>query len=609
MSGAASRSRGFAVSISAIDNASKTLDAVNRRIAALSAPMERFNRSVDKFGEVTGVSRLTEGFRRLSSSTLDTFRSLDRIVAPLGVITGAASLAGMATMVQRWGEFGTRVQQAAYRLSVPADRLTKLEAGARLAGSSAEALDAGLRSLGDRLSGAAWGRDPQAVQLFQSLGVAFRDAKGNARQADDALGDVAEAIKRMPDPRTQARITRELFGGEELLPFLRRGREGIAEWTREVERLGGFITPAMAERADKLRTSFSEISVAVEGVGNRIADKLAPRVTELNDRLATWIARNKDLIATKVGEWIDGFVDRLERFSAWTERHPQLAGFILGAAIGGRVAGPWGAVVGGAVMGAPGYTPFGPGEPAGPAEAPEHMRERLEHEQADELRRTGGWPDSPGGRFLRWMFGPLRVPGTRAARLATPPGTGTAAAATAQHAHDFFRARGLTEEQTAGILARINRESAFDPTRWGDENTSYGLFQHHAERLAAMQRRYGTAIPSEQQQLEYAWWEMTEGPEQAAGQAVRASRTSEQSAIAFTGGFERPRDADGEATQTAREAARYIGLYDAPQQSDGHVQVDVRLHGAPPGTTAQVASSGPVSAPPPRIETSLPGVR
>ena len=39
--------------------------------------------------------------------------------------------------------------------------------------------------------------------------------------------------------------------------------------------------------------------------------------------------------------------------------------------------------------------------------------------------------------------------------------------------------------------------------------------------------------------------------------------------------------------------------------ASGHVQVDVVLHDAKPGTRAQVTTSGKVYAPPPRIEQSL----
>jgi hypothetical protein len=651
-----SRSGGFSVTIGATDNASRTIDGINKRLASLTAPADRLNRSISKFGDVSGISRLSQGFKDFGASALDSFRSLDRIIAPLGIITGATSLAGVAALVQRFGEFGTRVQNLGYRLSVPVDRLTALEGAARLAGASAGSLDSGLVSLGDKLSGAAWGRDPQAVQLFQSLGVAFRDANGNARQAVDVLGDVAEAIKRLPDPRTQARVTRELFGGDELLPFLRRGREGIAEWQEQVRQLGGTVTPEMAKHADELRKSFAEVGIAAEGLGNTIADRLSGRVSDLNEHLATWIARNKDLIATKIGEWIDKFVEALEKLSAWTERHPQLAGAILGGAIGSRL-GPLGTLGGAAIGGMPNVTPFtkeeaGPPPPPGWAPTPEkpalppyspwNPGSWLYHSGTE---ATPGDDASPG--FLSKLLQAFTLlPGGRSKpqlglggdlSRRGPPASASEAAAVAQRAHDFWRSKGYTEDQTAGILAGMNRESGFDPGVVDPSRSSFGSYQYTGSRLAAIQKRYGTKYPTEAQQNEYAAWEMSpEGPEAEAGRRVRASTTAAQAGLQFRSGFERPAN-PAEGMATGRDAPAFVGAYDrcAPAgapvaagasdedwlnqmgktypslrgPSDGHVKVDVHLHGAPPGTSAQVTSSGPVSAPPPRIEQPMPGAR
>jgi hypothetical protein len=60
-------------------------------------------------------------------------------------------------------------------------------------------------------------------------------------------------------------------------------------------------------------------------------------------------------------------------------------------------------------------------------------------------------------------------------------------------------------------------------------------------------------------------------------------------------------------------AQALAGLYPegtpAAAGTTGRVQVDVHLRNAPPGTTATVLSSGAVVAPPPRVETSMPGAR
>ena len=151
------RAGGFSVTISAVDKASAPIEAINKRLAALSAPADRFNKAVAKFGDTSGLSRVSEGVMTLGRVSADTFRSLDRLSSPLAAITGAASIAGIAELTRRWAEFGQQLSNTSYRLNMPAERLSNLRNTARLAGVSAGALDQSMIGLGQTLSGAAYG--------------------------------------------------------------------------------------------------------------------------------------------------------------------------------------------------------------------------------------------------------------------------------------------------------------------------------------------------------------------------------------------------------------------------------------------------------------------
>jgi hypothetical protein len=50
----------------------------------------------------------------------------------------------------------------------------------------------------------------------------------------------------------------------------------------------------------------------------------------------------------------------------------------------------------------------------------------------------------------------------------------------------YLNSKGLDRNQVAGIMANIKAESSFQPGVMGDNGTSGGLFQHHAERFKAM---------------------------------------------------------------------------------------------------------------------------
>ena len=49
--------------------------------------------------------------------------------------------------------------------------------------------------------------------------------------------------------------------------------------------------------------------------------------------------------------------------------------------------------------------------------------------------------------------------------------------------YDYMRSKGVSDIHAKGILANIQGESGFDPAIPGDNGTSGGLFQHHAERF------------------------------------------------------------------------------------------------------------------------------
>lgn len=54
---------------------------------------------------------------------------------------------------------------------------------------------------------------------------------------------------------------------------------------------------------------------------------------------------------------------------------------------------------------------------------------------------------------------------------------------------DFWQSKGAVPHVAAGIADNVARESAFDPARPGDGGSSFGLYQHHAERMRTLLAR------------------------------------------------------------------------------------------------------------------------
>ena len=161
---------------------------------------------------------------------------------------------------------------------------------------------------------------------------------------------------------------------------------------------------------------------------------------------------------------------------------------------------------------------------------------------------------------------------TRKAAEGGPPAPNTPGAAVAQRTHDFWISQGYTEPQVAGILAGgPGSESDFTPTVSGDKGTSYGLYQHHGERLANMQKYFGLPagqMPNEQQQNQYAAYEISpQGPLAGVGAQLRTAKTPAEAATVWTGGFGVPAD-KSEIARRANGANRFLGIY-GPQPPQG----------------------------------------
>lgn len=304
---------GYAVTISAVDNLSKTLNRINQNANRTLAPFRKLGGAVTRLMHTTGVSGIARALGNIGRSARDAFQRLSSIIAPLGAISGAATLGGMYRMVAAWSNWGTELGNVSRNMGITAQTLGTLQGAAQMAGSSGEALTNGLGALGQNLYDAVGGRNASAVVMMNTLGVAFRKNATQARSVTDVLPELADKIASLKDPYAQAQAASALFGGSAaaMLPFLRRGSAGIREYQQAAERYL-HITPQTAQAADTFREAQTRLTLAVEGLGNRISERLAPILGPLLTQFADWIATNP-----KVTAGINALGDGVQRFANW----------------------------------------------------------------------------------------------------------------------------------------------------------------------------------------------------------------------------------------------------------------------------------------------------
>lgn len=114
----------------------------------------------------------------------------------------------------------------------------------------------------------------------------------------------------------------------------------------------------------------------------------------------------------------------------------------------------------------------------------------------------------------------------------------------------FYQSKGWTSEQSAGIVANIQKESNFNPRAVGDGGKAYGLAQWHPDRQANFARWAGKSIrdASLQEQMDFIHYEMTQGTEQLAGRALKGTKTARDAGSVVSRMYERPADVFGAAS-------------------------------------------------------------
>lgn len=140
-------------------------------------------------------------------------------------------------------------------------------------------------------------------------------------------------------------------------------------------------------------------------------------------------------------------------------------------------------------------------------------------------------------------------------------------AKSAREGYDQYIAMGASPEIAAAMIAQEKRESGFDSGAIGDNGQARGLYQHHADRRAAILAGTGIdmATASAADQRRGAWWELHHGEKAAFDKMMQVSAKGGRDAAGVTGAaatteFERPADRAGQGAIGASLAREY---YDA----------------------------------------------
>ena len=202
------------------------------------------------------------------------------------------------------------------RLQVTTDSLQKVQFVASLAGVEFERFAQGLGTVSKNIVVAREG-SLKLRDAFHDLGVDINNlpiGPGGKIDLIQLLSQVADSFDAAGDAAAKSGKLQIAFGrqGKELGPLLAQGSQAIREQVEQFERLGGVFSAEQLARAAAFNDSLTRVQTAVSGVKRTLFVEFAPEVAALLEKLAEFVAQNKDAILEAAKDVASAFVQILD---------------------------------------------------------------------------------------------------------------------------------------------------------------------------------------------------------------------------------------------------------------------------------------------------------
>ncbi|MFP3041204.1 hypothetical protein LQZ19_05215 [Treponema primitia] len=249
------------------------------------------------------VKTIFSAVDKMSPSLSKMFKSITSQVAlgtlaAKGISKAFAGIGNSLKSIPQWASGTDQILKDANKLGVESETLQRFRYAALHANVEASKLDAALLTMTKNIGTGA---------LYKSLekidGGLSKQIKG-AGTVEEAFRIVAKAMKGEQDAGKRAAIGTAVFGKSfaDLIPMF----DDLEETMRKAGRYGFIIPKEASQRANDFNTSITNLKTSLGFFQNLASDLLIKFVTPLVDKFLEWTVQNRELVSTKLAEFIFG---------------------------------------------------------------------------------------------------------------------------------------------------------------------------------------------------------------------------------------------------------------------------------------------------------------
>ena len=268
------------------------LKVVISTVDKFTAPFLAMSQRAAQMSKQSGMSDIARGLGGLTKQ-----------LAVVGGIGGAAA-GGLVAFAKKAASAGDNIAKTADKLGLGVGELQKFRHAAELGGVSTQTFDMAYQRF-SRRAAEAFAGGGEAKDALEWLGIDLADADGQIKPTQDLLAEVADQMAKIEDPAQRVRVAFKLFDSEgvSMVNMLKGGSEGLAEAGLEAEKLG-LITEEQARQSEAFSDEWLRMSRSVSQLGMQIGMALLPQLQKLITSVRNWMSANRELILTRVSEWI-----------------------------------------------------------------------------------------------------------------------------------------------------------------------------------------------------------------------------------------------------------------------------------------------------------------
>lgn len=219
----------------------------------------------------------------------------------------------LAEAIPQFAERAEQIGRTSEKLGLSAEYYQRLSYAMKMTDIPAETMERSFKKLNVGFAQLQKGQGPIEAGL-KRLDPALMANIRRSGSAAKAFEVTADAIKKTLDPAKRAAIAQAVFGkgGQDMIPILLRGADGIREVMNEADKYGSILTDKAVGAGEKFSDNLKKLKGTAQSLADTGLSILVEKLNPIADKMMVWIGANRELIATKIGAVINGIGKAIE---------------------------------------------------------------------------------------------------------------------------------------------------------------------------------------------------------------------------------------------------------------------------------------------------------